>query len=270
MFPTTTDIIRRTIKRRYELIPYLYSLALESHTTASPPQRWTGWGYESDPEVWNSPTLTDGETQYWLGDSILIGGVYEPGVSSSRIYLPKGADGNDTAMQYLNLNAPYQYLSSGEWHDIDSKWDESIPVIAKVGGAVPVGRPCQTLSAGEDTNRAELPADEYRAVEIFPGLGNSGERAYSNSWYEDDGISPAPAKISTFVISYGWSETEIRVAFEQRLQEGYSPTWKGLSIILPAGDKRDVYFGGHTMAFICMDERSRRVFGSQDRCVSKL
>lgn len=246
MFPSTTDVIRRAIKRRYELIPYLYSLALESHTTASPPQRWTGWGYESDPEVWKSPTLTDGETQYWLGDSILIGGVYEPGVSSSRIYLPKGTDGNDTAPQYLNLNAPYQYLSSGEWHDIGSKWDESIPVIAKVGGAVPVGKPCQTLSAGEDANPAELPADDYRAVEIFPGPGNSGERAYSNSWYEDDGISPAPAKISTFVISYGWSEAEIRVAFEQRLQEGYSPAWKGLSIILPAGDKRDVYFDGHS------------------------
>jgi len=74
MFPEIIPIVRKLIKRRYELIPYIYSLALESHLTASPPQRWTGWGYESDKEVWSNRILTDGETQYWRGESLLCGG----------------------------------------------------------------------------------------------------------------------------------------------------------------------------------------------------
>lgn len=64
MYPAVTPLVRAAIKRRYELIPYLYSLALNSHLTATPPQRWVGWGYETDAEVW-SPELLKGETQYW-------------------------------------------------------------------------------------------------------------------------------------------------------------------------------------------------------------
>lgn len=52
MYPEITPLVRDAIKRRYEILPYIYSLGLESHLTASPPQRWIGWGYESDPEVW--------------------------------------------------------------------------------------------------------------------------------------------------------------------------------------------------------------------------
>jgi hypothetical protein len=38
-----------------------YSLGLESHKFATPPQRWTGWGYESDPEVWTKALSTGTE-----------------------------------------------------------------------------------------------------------------------------------------------------------------------------------------------------------------
>src|SRR5215469_3497295 len=107
------------------------------------------------------------------------------------MYLPKGEE-------YISLNAPYQYLQGGQWVDIESKWDTSIPVLAKVGGAVPVGRPCQVLSAGEKENPASLPPDDYRAVEIFPPRGSSHGKTYMNTWYEDDGVSPSAAKISEF------------------------------------------------------------------------
>ncbi|KAH9828116.1 glycoside hydrolase family 31 protein, partial [Teratosphaeria destructans] len=89
MYPEITLHVRRAIKRRYEILPYLYSLMLKSHLTAVPPQRWTGWGYERDPEIWRSQTLKDGDTQYWLGDSLLIGGVYEPDVTAADVYLPQ-------------------------------------------------------------------------------------------------------------------------------------------------------------------------------------
>lgn len=88
MYPGILPNVGTALKRRYETIPYLYSLALQSHLAADPPQRWAGWGYEKDPEVWTE-ALLDGETQYWLGDALLVSGVFEPGATSTRIYLPR-------------------------------------------------------------------------------------------------------------------------------------------------------------------------------------
>jgi alpha-glucosidase (family GH31 glycosyl hydrolase) len=85
MYPEVLPEIRKAICRRYELIPFLYGLGIQSHFTAIPAQRWVGWGYESDPEVWSSKALKAGDEQYWLGDTLMIGGVYEPDVSEAKV-----------------------------------------------------------------------------------------------------------------------------------------------------------------------------------------
>ncbi|KAF2118090.1 glycosyl hydrolases family 31-domain-containing protein [Lophiotrema nucula] len=258
MYPETTKKVRDIIKRRYEMLPYLYSLALESHMSAIPPQRWTGWGYESDAEVWNNRILTESETQYWLGDSLLIGGVYEPGVSSAKVYLPR--DDSNLELQYLDVNHPQTYYSAGQWVEIESNWDESIPVLAKVGGVIPVGRSVQTLSVGETSNPANLPLDDYRGVEIFPPAGSSRGKTYSATWYEDDGISPPPAKISTFTLEYKCDEEHVLVSFTEELQPGFSSLWTEPIIILPAGDKRKVSFNGTEAALLKTDQGGRAHF----------
>ncbi|KAH8719257.1 alpha-glucosidase-like protein [Phaeosphaeriaceae sp. PMI808] len=239
MYEETTPLVRDIIKRRYELIPYLYSLALDSHTTATPPQRWTGWGYESDPEIWANKVLTDGETQYWLGDALLIGGVFEPNAQSAKMYLPKDASNPD--LQYLDLiNAPQTYYTAGQWVEVEAKWTDSIPVLARVGSALPVGRNEQVLAVGDASNPANLPRDDYRAVEIFPPKGSSNGKAFVNTWYEDDGVSPPPAKISVFEVKYQTTENEIFVEYSEKLQPAFIPHWSDLGIILPAGDERAV------------------------------
>jgi alpha-glucosidase (family GH31 glycosyl hydrolase) len=279
MFPAITPMIRDTIKRRYELIPYLYSSALESHRYAIPPQRWVGWGYESDPEVWTS-ALLKGEAQYWLGDTLLIGGVYEPGLSTSRMYLPcarkpspSSSEASETSNLndrnsepkdgYINLNTPYQHLSAGQWVTIDSPWQTSIPVLAKIGGAIPIGKPAATASPLEQ--KAEFPslvADDYRAVEIFPPKRSSNGRLWKNTWYEDDGLSARP-NISSFTISYSSTVSNVVVTFEKNIQKdgGYIPLWKELFIILPVFDERVVTgFSGKTTTDMGRDSRGRRVF----------
>ncbi|KAF1925638.1 glycoside hydrolase family 31 protein [Didymella exigua CBS 183.55] len=239
MYPETTPLVRDIIKRRYELIPYLYSLALHSHVTATPPQRWVGWGYEKDPEVWTNKILIDGETQYWLGDSLLVGGVFKPGASTAKVYLPK--DPADPGLQFLDLNnKPQTYYKAGQWIEVSARWNESIPVLAKVGSAVPVGRPEQTLAIGDKSNPANLPADDYRAVEIFPPKGSSNGKWFKTTWYEDDGISPPPASISTFELRYTTTEDTVEVELDKKLQPGFEPAWKDLVVILPVGDQRQV------------------------------
>lgn len=264
MHPSITHLVRKAIKRRYAMIPYIYSLALESHLTAIPPQRWTGWGYERDPEVWSNKTLTDGETQYLFGDSLLIGGVYEPGVNSSKVYLPKNAGDHDDE-GWLNLNAPYQHFTSGQWVNVDAEWHGAgIPVLGKVGKVLPVGRDVQVLSPGEKENVASLPLDDYRAVEIFPpppGVGKEG-RWYETTWYEDDGITVAHKnKIAKYTFSYAASKTEVKVKFARDESDGFAAPWKTLTVILPSGDLRKVVAeGSGSIERLGVDDIGRQKF----------
>lgn len=239
MYPEITHLVRKAIKRRYAMIPYIYSLMLESHQTAIPPQRWTGWGYEKDSEVWAGP-ITEGETQYWLGDSLLIGGVYEPGATQARVYLPKASDDDEG---YINLKAPYQYLEAGQWATIDAEWHGAgIPVLAKVGTAIQVGKDVQVLSPGEKENVADLPLDDYRAVEIFPPReGSNSTKTYKTVWYEDDGVSAvAKNKVSKYSIEYSIEGSTIKVQFSRDETSGYVAPWKAPVVVLPPGDSRVV------------------------------
>jgi alpha-glucosidase (family GH31 glycosyl hydrolase) len=243
MYPEITPLIRDTIKRRYELIPYLYSLMLESHMTAMPPQRWVGWGYESDPEVWTAKVMS-GETQYWLGDALLVGGVYEPGESSAKLYLPKKSH-EEPDDGFLNLNEPYQYLSSGQWAEIKSEWKISIPLLARVGSALIVGKNVQTRAPGDHTHpSSNVFEDDYRAIELFPPKEDS--RLYSVTWYEDDGISARP-NISSFTVQYSSTSRQINVQVEKGKDNKYVPIWKDIHLILPYGDQRSVVSGGQVL-----------------------
>lgn len=259
MYEETTPLVRDIIKRRYELIPYLYSLALESHLTATPPQRWTGWGYEKDPEVWQSKLLTDGETQYWLGDALLVGGVFEPGQETGRVYLPKDPENPD--LQFLDVHSAQTFYKAGQWIELPARWQaEGIPVLAKVGSAIPVGHSVQVRSAGDKANEASLPEDNYRAVEIFPPKGSSNGKEWVNKWFEDDGVSPPPVKTSMFEVKYSSDETKVYVSFKEELQEGLNPAWKVLEVILPSGDNRSVVFSGKEAEALKKDEAGRKHF----------
>ncbi|KAI9934193.1 hypothetical protein ASPWEDRAFT_737628 [Aspergillus wentii DTO 134E9] len=261
MYPEITPLVRDTIKRRYEILPYIYSLGLESHLDASPPQRWIGWGFESDPEVWTQ-TLKSGEEQFWFGDTILVGGVYQPGVNVARFYLPRKAANDQFDYGYVNMNAPYTYLASGQWVEIPSEWKASIPLVARIGGAIPVGKSVHTKVPGDDTaaSLAVQEDDDYRGVEIFPPQGGSHGRVFSTTWYEDDGISLHPG-ISRYTISYSSTAEKVIVEFARDEQGGFVPAWKDLDIILHNGDERRVVSEvGKSVEYKGKDSRGRVVY----------
>ncbi|KAL6252763.1 hypothetical protein RBB50_000482 [Rhinocladiella similis] len=239
MYPEITPQIRKAIKRRYEIMPYIYSLGLESHVAASPPQRWIGWGYEADPEVWSKKIKT-GEEQYWFGDTLLVGGVYEPGVDKARVYLPRKTTEADFDHGYVNLNAPYEYLASGQWASVPSPWRESIPLLAKIGGAIPVGKSVQTRMPGDKSPESKtLPEDDYRGIEVFPPKKSSHGKIFSTIWYEDDGLSLNP-NISAFTISYSSTDEKVVVDIYAHADNVFVPPWKDVVVILPRGDQRYV------------------------------
>ena len=259
-FPSVAPLIRETIRRRYELLPYTYAQALRSNREAVPPQRWTGWGYEAtDPEVW-TPPLIAGDTQYWLGEALLIAGVYEPGVESARVYPPTRGPADPG---YLNVNAPHQHLEAGRWHDISTPWYTSIPVIARVGSAVPVGKSVPTTSrAGEDAEFPDMERDDWRGVEIFPApLAPSSAGAadamdaepaatwFENGWLEDDGISAATkAHACKIDLAYAATASNIEVRIGVTKEGDFEPLWvgNGIDIVLPVGEERPVVLENRT------------------------
>ncbi|KAE9965795.1 hypothetical protein BLS_007386 [Venturia inaequalis] len=236
MYPEITELVRAVIMRRYEILAYMYSLALESYRTSSPLQRWVGWGYESDPEVW-SQFLKEGEEQFWFGDSLLVGGVFQPGQTTAKLYLPRKS-GQDFDHGYVNTNAPYQHFASGQWAEISSVWKESIPVLAKIGAAVPVGKTKQTRMPGEPKPSClSLEDDDYRGVEIFPPNGTSHGQTFSYTWFEDDGIASHPS-ISSFTIEYSSTDETIIVGFKSPVSNVFQPPWREINFILLPGDER--------------------------------
>ncbi|KUL82919.1 hypothetical protein ZTR_10379 [Talaromyces verruculosus] len=268
MYPEITPLIRDTIKRRYEILPYIYSLALESHLYASPPQRWIGWGYESDPEVWTSKKLKEGEEQFWFGDSLLVGGVYEPGATSAKVYLPRKSDGRFD-YGYVNLNAPHEYLASGQWVTIASEWQNSIPLLARIGGAVPIGKSVVTRTPGEENSDEAAGGinelDDYRGVEIFPPQGSSHGHTFSTTWLEDDGYTQN-AGVSSFTIEYSSTAEKVTVGFERGNENKYVPAWKSLDVVLPVGDERHVVSlqSGQPLEYVGVDAKGRRVYRLSD------
>ena len=253
MYPEITQHVRKAIKRRYELIPYLYSLHLRSHLFAEPPQRWVGWDHAHDDEVWTNQKLRDGEEQYFLGDCLIIGGVYEPNIDIASVYLPQSKELKLQNAQYLNLNAPYQYFNAGQWVSIKSEWRDSIPILAKVGTLIPVGRAEQVLSSRQESDPANLPLDDYRAVELFPPpVSDTSSDEYVNSWLEDDGISPAPTTVLKITLAYRCIEGVINITkytheIVRRGKNQHELAWKELHFLLPVVDDRIVNFQDQPM-----------------------
>jgi alpha-glucosidase (family GH31 glycosyl hydrolase) len=219
-----------------------------------------GWGYESDPEVWTK-ALKSGDEQFWFGDSILVGGVYQPGVSVARMYLPRKVN-DQFDHGYVNMNEPYTHFASGQWVEIPSEWKKSIPLVARIGGAIPVGKSVHTRVPGDETpaSVAVEEVDDYRGVEIFPPRGTSHRQVFSTTWFEDDGISLKP-RISQYTISYSSTEDRIIVGLTRDEKSGFIPAWKELDIILHNGDGRHVVSdAGKPVEYKGRDTRGRVVY----------
>jgi len=245
MYPSVLPQIRDAIKRRYELIPYLYELCFRSCLDAQPIQRWVGWEpYDADPEVWKIPSLREGESQFFLGDAFLVGGVFEECATQVTIYLPSCTEICNKYESYHNdgfisIHPPYRYYPSGQWITIPTPLS-NIAVLARVGAVVPVGRPWATTASPD--LEPNLPLDDWRGIEIFPPPPSHSVRArvYVGQWREDDGISKN-SEPSEFEISYEANEHGILVRAKMVRQGVEAPWGQALWIIVPVGEHRPVF-----------------------------
>lgn len=84
-----TPHIRFAIKLRYRLIPYLYSLSLESALKGSPIIRPLFYEFQCDPKT------DEMSFEYMLGPNLLIASVVEPDSCERSLYLPLSSSSSD-------------------------------------------------------------------------------------------------------------------------------------------------------------------------------
>jgi alpha-glucosidase len=78
------DIIRKYLKLRYQLLPFLYTALEEAHQTGAPVFRPLVLNYQNDPNTYN---LDD---EFMIGNDLLVAPVVKPDVTGRLVYLPGG------------------------------------------------------------------------------------------------------------------------------------------------------------------------------------
>lgn len=121
-------IIRQFLQLRYQLMPYLYTLAWETSQTGYPAVRPVFWRDSSDERLW------DVDDAFCLGDALLICPIVQEGERSRSVTLPAGrwySFWNDRTVEgpaEVELEAPL----------------EQIPVLVRAGSILPMNQE-QTL-----------------------------------------------------------------------------------------------------------------------------
>jgi alpha-glucosidase len=156
------DIIRKYLKLRYRLLPFLYTTLEEAHRTGVPLFRPLVLNYPDDANTYN---LDD---EFMIGDDVLVAPIVKPDLTSRMVYLPKGLW--------------YDYWTNKKYEGsnmirVDAPL-ETVPMFVRGGAIIPLGPEMNYVG--------ENPFDPITFA-IYP----DGRGAASATLYEDDGLSPA-------------------------------------------------------------------------------
>lgn len=160
------EAICKTIRERYRLIPYLYSLGAQVHFVDAMlmrPLMFDFGGDENAIDIWD---------QYMLGDSLMICPVLEDSYRR-KVYLPKEAG-------WYNYHTG-EYYEGGQAVECDASLDE-IPVFVKAGSVIPTVEPitCTDEIKGSDIELLVFPGADAR----FKLYEDSGDGyGYENGEY---------------------------------------------------------------------------------------
>ncbi len=156
------DIIRKYLKLRYQLLPFLYTTLEEAHHTGVPLFRPVMLNYQDDENTYN---LDD---EFMIGEDLLVAPIVKPDVTARLVYLPKGTWYDYwTARKYqggmtIRVEAPL----------------ETVPMFIRGGAIIPLGPSMNYVG-------------EKRVDPITFAIYPDDKGSAATTLYEDDGLSPA-------------------------------------------------------------------------------
>ena len=211
-------ICRQYLDLRYQLLPYLYSAARESHDTGMPIMRAL-WVHHTD----DARAMERGD-QYLWGRDILVAPVIEPGATSRRVYLPR---------------ASWHDFWTGEaltgGREIERAVDlATLPLYVRAGAILPVGPAKQYV---------DQVVNEPLKLRVYPGANGAF------SLYDDDGASFAYERGEFTRIAIAWDDS--RRDLNLALAPGSKlppPRLRSFEVELKGqGSKKEVEFDGRPL-----------------------
>ncbi len=176
------DIIRRYLKLRYRLLPFLYTALEEAHRTGVPMFRPLILNYQNDANV------LDIDDEFMAGEDLLAAPVLKPGLDSRLVYLPAG----DWIDYWTGRR-----ISGGRMIHAPAPL-ETVPLYVRAGAIIPSGPDMRYV--GEQTSGAVT-------FTIYPDARGQAR----TSLYEDDGASPAYRDGAFRRTNIGYRDGEIDV-----------------------------------------------------------
>jgi alpha-glucosidase len=206
--PDAESAIRKTLNLRYQLIPYLYSLAHQTYETGEPIMRPLLMQYPAD------PALADLSNEWLLGENLLAAPVLAPG-NSRTIVLPDDswydfATGQPvTSKNHFTLNVPF----------------DSVPVYIRAGTILPLAPIVQ--------HTRDLPGGPLD-VHIYPG--RDGKFAL----VEDDGSTTDYLKGHVRRTEFTWNDQTKTVRWVRTGSYDGTDCFRSMKITLHDGVIRSV------------------------------
>ncbi|KAK5144273.1 hypothetical protein LTR04_001631, partial [Oleoguttula sp. CCFEE 6159] len=170
---------RTVMNIRYSLLPYMYTLFYEAHTSAETVMRALAWEFPNDAQLLNV------DNQFMLGPSLLITPVLEPLVTTVKGVFPGVADG---VIWYDWYTLQPLQVAAGENKTLDAPLGH-INVHVKGGSILPLQAPGNTT----ETSR-------HNPWSLLVALDNKGQAA--GSLYLDDGVSLVQNATKNVQLSY--------------------------------------------------------------------
>ncbi len=168
-------ILEKYLRLRYQLMPYIYSLAYGTYQTGAPFMRALFMDFPNDPNVAGIPD------EYMFGPALLVAPVTEQGATSRQVYLPAGSDWynywtNERIQggQTINAAAPI----------------DTLPLFVRAGSILPLG--ATILSTQQPQALA--------TVRVYPGADADF------ALFSDDGTTYSYEKGGGTITRFHWDD----------------------------------------------------------------
>ena len=158
-----TAINRSYLQLRQQLMPYIYSLAAESHRSGLPMMRSIALEYPNDPGAYS----VEANNEFLLGGDYLVAPVFTKSTVRNGIYLPAG----DQWVDYWT-GTLYEGGQVVNGHPAPL---EQLPIFVRAGAVVPQGITARNASL--------VPEDSPITLSVYP----QGDSEFS--LYEDDKVT---------------------------------------------------------------------------------
>jgi alpha-D-xyloside xylohydrolase len=181
--PQAEPILTKYLKLRYQLLPYIYSLAYNTYLTGAPYMRALFMDFPNDPHV------ADLGDEYMFGPAFLVAPVTDQGVTERPVYLPEGADW-------------YSFWTSERFHggqtiQVNAPID-TLPLFVRAGAIVPFGGPVESTAQTQALAK----------VRVYPGADGDF------TLYNDDGDTYAYEQGAGRITHLHWDNATGKLSHE--------------------------------------------------------